>query len=192
MPPKALVQGIQSYGTTWTGFSTWPPQDTQSATYFLSPGATLQNAAPAGGSASYVVAADGSSTGLTFATPAFATPTTVAGEVAVKLRVSFTATDGNVIVQLSDLSPNGTQKSIGINKYLKVSHRTSDSSPSPVVPGQVYDLALTIPSKYWTFGTGHKLVLTVTSSDPVVDNDAPAGTVSVNFGPGSSVQLLRR
>lgn len=188
LPPKALAQGIQSAGTNaWDGFAAWPPRSSENQVFFLS-ASGLQKDAPGNGTLQFTIAADGTSSGLTVATQPFSAATTLAGPIEVNLPLSFTASDANLIVNIQSLGTDGTSTDLGYATYRKASHLESDGSPSARVPGRTYQFKMIVPSKYWSFKPGERMVLTVTSSDAIVVSNSPAGTVTVSLGPDALVR----
>lgn len=187
LPPKALVQGLQSAGTTtWKGFASWPPLSSENQAFYLT-SSGLKKDAPGEGSLQFTIAADGTSAGLTLATQPFAAATTLAGPVEVTLPLSFTAADANIIVNVQSSEPDGTVTDLGYAVYQKASHLESDVSPTARIPGRTYQFTMVVPSKYWTFKSGDRMVLTVTSSDTIAVSDSPPGTVTVSLGADARV-----
>ncbi|GBH33057.1 CocE/NonD family hydrolase [Sphingobium xenophagum] len=188
LPPKAIVQGIQAAGTSnWDGFAAWPPKGSEDQLFYLT-SSGMQKGTPGTGSLSFAVASDGTTAGLTLRSEPFATTTTLAGPVEVKLPLSFSASDANLIANIKSESANGTITDLGYGAYQKASHLESDASPSSRVSGRSYQYTMRVPSKYWTFAAGDRMVLTVTSSDKFVVSDSPAGTVTVALGMDASVR----
>jgi uncharacterized protein len=181
-PPKAVVQGLQSAGTAaWDGFAAWPPRSSETQTFFLS-STSLQVDPPTSGNLKFVIAADGTSPGLTLATAAFSKAVTLAGPVEVNLPLSFSASDANIIVNVASRGSDGTLTDLGYAAYQKASHAESDASPVPRITGKTYLFKMNVPSKYWQFRAGESLVLTITSADDIVVKDSPPGSVSIALG----------
>ena len=168
----------------YRAFTAWPPKEAKAERLHLRADGSLDKKATHGheSSDSYTVSGNGASGQLVYTTDPFKKAAAVSGPVDVTLNTSFTAMDGNIIVDLYDVAPDGSQARMGPAGYLKASHRTSHSQPSPVVPGQAYELKISIPSKFWNIEEGHRLRLKVTSVDTTAAADAPAGTVTVSTG----------
>ena len=99
---------------------------------------------------------------------------------------SFTATDGNLIVKVMDVAPDGTVRQASVG-YLKASHTLSQSKVTRVVPGQVKEYVISVWPTDWRFQKGHRLRISLTSGDyPKVAADAPSGTVTIDTGQGGS------
>jgi uncharacterized protein len=189
--PKVIAYEMPEASTNsdqYRAFSAWPPIEAKPQRLYFHANAELAVGAGPGQerSDSYTVRGDGSSGELTYATEPFKHAGVVTGPVDVTLTATFSAPDGNIIVDLHDVGPDGATKRMGPAGYLKASHRVSDSSPTSVLPGQAYELKVRIPSKFWKIEEGHRLMLKVTSADTIVASDAPAGTVSISMGKRAS------
>jgi putative CocE/NonD family hydrolase len=180
----AYQMPVASADARYRPFATWPPQEAKAERLHLRADGSLDEKPTRGHESadSYVVPGNGTSGRLVYTTEPFKRASAVSGPVDVTLSTSFTATDGNIIVDLYDVAPDGSETRMGPAGYLKASHRKSHSQPTPVVPGQAYELAIRIPSKFWNIEEGHRLRLQVTSVDTTAAADAPAGTVTVWTG----------
>ncbi len=194
LPPKALAQGIQAADTAnWEGFAAWPPKGSEVQAFYLA-STGLQKQVVDTGSLQFLTGPDGASPGLTLRTEPFSTATTLAGPVEVKLPLRFTAPDANIIVNIKSQGADGSLVDLGYAAYKKASHLESDVSPMPRVAGKTYEFNMRVPSKYWTFKAGDRMVLTITSADKIAASDAPAGTVTVLLGADAVIRapiLLR-
>lgn len=99
---------------------------------------------------------------LVFDSAAMATELTLVGIPEVSLLASSNADDGNWVVRLEDLAPDGRVTLItggAINSQL----RQSTLSPESVQPNQ--DMAMTLPLRMttWTFKPGHKIRLAISN-----------------------------
>jgi predicted acyl esterase len=128
---------------------------------------------------------------LTFTTPPLAHDIVVAGPSRLNLGAALTATDGNLVAKLMDVSPDGSAHEVSVG-YLKASHRRAHSYVTPVTPGKMTDFVVAIEPIHWRFREGHRLRLSLTSGDARrIAADAPPGTVTVATGRGgSSVKLV--
>ena len=119
---------------------------------------------------------------VTFTTPPLTKDLVVAGATEVKLRAALSATDGNLVVRMTDVDPSG-QSIIVATGYLKASHRLGHERLAPVTPGTFYDFPVHVWATHWRFAAGHSLRLSVSSGDlPRIEPDAPAGTVQIATG----------
>ena len=196
----------------WTELGDWPPPTaTTSRYYYGSDGALTTDPGPAGPTGYTVNPHDsgcfcawntpdpeapindqrGADEGrLHFDTPAIDKGLTIAGTPIARIRASFTASDGYLIVRLNDVSPDGTSTLISTGR-LRASHRVSHSQPEPVTPGQFYDFEVPIWPTHWHLASGHRLRLSISSGDvPRVNPDAPSGNVTIELGErGSNLEL---
>src|SRR5207244_12593040 len=80
------------------------------------------------------------------------------------LHASSSADIASFAVNLSDVAPDGTsaQASRGI---LNATHRSSDAEPSPLNPGEVYELKIGLDALSYVFTTGHKIRVSVSSAN---------------------------
>lgn len=106
----------------------------------------------------------------------------LAGPVDVHLRATLSATDGNLVVRVMDVAPDGTSTLISTG-WLKASHRASHERVTPVPPGVVQDYDVGVWPTNWRLARGHVLRLSVSSGDvPRIEPDAPVGTISIATG----------
>ncbi|WP_408899745.1 CocE/NonD family hydrolase (plasmid) [Nocardioides sp. R1-1] len=189
-PPKVIAYEMPASGDSsdqWRGLRAWPPADATPVRFNLLPEGQLARGRNGHrGADTFVVSPDGSSGSLSYTTEPFKHSEVVTGSVKVTLTTTFSAHDGNVIVDLHDVAEDGSVTDLGPAGYLKASHRSSHSDPESVTPGTPYHLTIRVPSKYWAVQEGHRLRLTVTSKDSVVRENAPAGTVKISTGGGVS------
>jgi putative CocE/NonD family hydrolase len=201
-----MLNGAAGHG--WTQFSDWPPPGTRAVRLRFTAGHGLAPRAGAAGHDSYRVDPfDGSPTywnhpdseidgwanqqfqdaqRLTYTTAPLKQDLVVAGPVEATLRAALSATDGNLVVHLEDLLPNG-RATLAATGWLKASHRLGDTSLAPVVPGTIYSFHVRVWATHWRFAKGDSLRLSVTSGDlPRIMPDAPPGTVTVATGRGGS------
>lgn len=188
LPGKATVQSPQAFGTTnWDGYAAWPPLSSEIQHFYLTPSG-LRTEQGAESTSEITTAADGSSQTLTLETLPFTAASTLAGPVEVQLPLSFSASDANIAVNIMSRSADGTLIDIGHPVFKRASHFESDSAPTARVTGRIYTQTLVVPSKYWTFQPGERLVLTVSGADPVLLNDQPAGTIRIAMGAQSLIR----
>lgn len=188
LPGKATVQGPQAFGTkTWEGFAAWPPLSSEVESLYLT-ASGLRAEQGAASPAQITTAADGSSQTLTLESLPFTAARTLAGPVEVQLPLSFSAPDANIVVNVMSRGADGTLIDLGHPIFKRASHFESDATPSARVAGRVYTQTLTVPSKYWTFQPGERLVLTVSGAHPFLLNDQPAGTITVSLGAQSLIR----
>lgn len=180
--PKASIQGLQDVvDKTWRQYDAWPPKDSSSTTFYMAAGGNLQTQSSFGTPpVAYAVAANSTSGEVTFVSAPFTTARTLVGELKVTVGAAFSASDGNLIAQVFNRRPDGTRDFIGYAGYERASHRNGDVSPEPVPSNQPVALTMIIPSKHWTFQTGHSMEIVITSADKFVGATAPAGNVFID------------
>lgn len=177
---------VASDPSRWKAFNNWPPAEAQQQSLKLRPDGTLQPSAAGNGSVSYVMPLGSA----TFETAPFTSTQVVAGPVEVKVVASFDRFDAILFARIDDVDAAGNVTDMGYGGQIKLSHRVSDSNPSPIVPGVRYTLNISIPSKFWTVAAGHRLRLTIKSSDASAAESGPLGVATIHTGDlGSSVDL---
>jgi len=96
---------------------------------------------------------------------------TIAGPVTPTLFVSSTGTDGDWVVKLIDVHPDGFQELVR-GDVVRAKFRTSLRRPVPLVPGEVTRLDFEMPDVLHTFRRGHRLLVQVQGSwFPLVDRN---------------------
>lgn len=124
--------------------------------------------------------------GVDFSTEPMTEDTVLAGQPELDLVASFTAPRVHMIGTLYDESANGDRRRISqfaINPEL----RSGVSTPSPVVPGVLYEMEPPGFAMAHNLREGHKLVLRMTTSDPdKVPTFAVDPKVTVATGPNGS------
>jgi hypothetical protein len=108
--------------------------------------------------------------------------TEIVGLASLKLYTSCRGTDMNIFASLWDADPDGKETCLG-RGYLKASHREmdaklskpwhpvpKDTNPQPVIPGQVYELAIGFSPLSNLFKVGHRIVLKISSADDDPEN----------------------
>ena len=101
---------------------------------------------------------------LNFTTQPLAAPVEVTGRVAAKVFVSSSAAHTDLSVRLSDVYPDG-RSFLMAEGMLRLRYRDSLSIPKPLEPGKVYEVAVDCWSTSIVFAKGHRIRVTVTSSN---------------------------
>ncbi len=113
-------------------------------------------------------------------------PLTLAGTAVAHLRVTLSASDGNLVVHLADLAPDGTS-SVITSGWLRASHRLSHETPARLFPGQPYHVDVRLWPTHWRLAAGHRLRVSLSSGDLAsIEPNAPPGTVTIALGVGGS------
>jgi predicted acyl esterase len=195
----------------WHQFDDWPPPGTKVTRLHFQPDRSLAAAAPADASTlSWTVngddtgadpassapgpeenqpAAENSAYRLHFTTAPLETDVVIAGATEVMVRTSFTASDGNVIARIFDVGPDGSLAQVATG-WIKASHYAGHDHLETITPGQFYAIPVHVWPNHYRFLAGHAIRISFSSGDmPDAINDAPQGTVTVELGPGSYVEL---
>lgn len=123
---------------------------------------------------------------LHFDSAALAEDMVIAGEPVARVRAALSTADGNLVVRLQDVAPDGTSFVITTG-WLRASHRQGHEHPVALVPGQTYDFAVSLWPTHWKVAAGHRLRVSLSSGDlSAIEPNAPPGTVTVLAGAGGS------
>ncbi|MFN8572065.1 MAG: CocE/NonD family hydrolase [Gemmatimonadaceae bacterium] len=96
---------------------------------------------------------------------------TIAGPVSPTLFVSTTGTDGDWVVKLIDVHPDGLQELVR-GDVVRAKFRKSFTTPQPLTPGAVTQLDFVMPDVFHTFKRGHRMLVQVQGSwFPLVDRN---------------------
>jgi len=101
---------------------------------------------------------------LTFTTVPLEAPVEVTGRVRANVFVASDARDTDLSVRLCDVYPDGRSMLI-TDGILRLRYRESLSEPTLLEPGKVYQVAVDLWSTSIVFNTGHRIRVTVTSSN---------------------------
>jgi len=114
---------------------------------------------------------------ITYATQPFKQDIEITGPIALYLHASLSSDDGDFIVVVKDVNPDGSGFSL-TRGWLKASHREVDkdkskpwkphhphTSPVPVTPGEVNEYAIGIQPISNLFKAGHKIQLEIWPCD---------------------------
>jgi putative CocE/NonD family hydrolase len=195
---RAKVYAFETGANRWHQLDTWPPKQAVSRPIYLDAGGTLSSQPPAkGGADSYVsdpanpvpfvgkkstdmdpdyMAQDqrfvtGRPDVLFYQGQPLTEELTVAGPVSPTLFVSSTGTDGDWIVKVIDVHPDGFQELVR-GDVVRAKFRNSFETPEPLEPGKVAQLDFVMPDVYHTFRKGHRMMVQVQSSwFPLVDRN---------------------
>ena len=123
---------------------------------------------------------------LTYVTEELASDVTLAGPVRANLWVSTTGTDADFVVKIIDVYPSsypnpepnphelrmGGYQQLVRGEIMRGRYRNSLEKPEPFVPGQVTQVAFSLPDISHTFRTGHRMMVQIQSSwFPLVDRN---------------------
>jgi uncharacterized protein len=115
--------------------------------------------------------------GLTWTSEVLRVPTETTGWWHLEFWASATAVDTDFVVEITDVSPDGTSKQVG-RGWLNASHSFSNrigrehlargtgaASPRPLVPGEIYRFHLEIWPTAYVFPAGHRIRVALSGSD---------------------------
>jgi uncharacterized protein len=91
-------------------------------------------------------------------------PLEILGRPRAVLHVAVTTDVATVVVRLVDVAPDGTAALV-TKGVLNLTHRESHAQPTPVVPGQVYEIAVELDATSWHFEAGHRVRLAISGAD---------------------------
>ena len=102
------------------------------------------------------------------------------------LTVAADAPRANWFARISDVAPDGTVTQVtgaGFNG----SHRKSAREPSPLVPGEAFELAIDMHFTSWVFPRGHRIRIAVNNAQwPMLWPTPFPMTTALQLGPGAS------
>ena len=117
-----------------------------------------------------------------FDTSALAKDMTLLGAAAVQVSVASDQTFGQMAVRLCDVAPDGASTLITYG-LLNLRYRDGFETSQALVPGQTYDIALTLDQAAYVMPAGHKLRLAVSPSYwPFIWPERGAVTLSITQG----------
>ncbi len=197
--PKAYV--FETGTNRWRTFDTWPPKEGPSRSIYLSAGQALSSAPPKAGvgaefeewvsdPAKPLPFVPGPSTDMdpdymaqdqrfgegrpdviSYRGEVLTEDLTIVGPVRPTLFVATTGTDGDWVVKLIDIHPDGFQELIR-GDVVRAKFRNSFEKPEALVPGQVTQLDFVMPDVFHTFRPGHRMMVQVQGSwFPLVDRN---------------------
>jgi putative CocE/NonD family hydrolase len=88
----------------------------------------------------------------------------VLGHPRLAMRVRASAPIAHCSVKLCDVFPDGTSALVA-RGYLNLAHRASSTGPTPLVPGDWYDVDIELDATSWRFETGHRVRLALAGTD---------------------------
>ncbi len=99
-----------------------------------------------------------------FTTPPLKRPLEVTGNVVAKLFVSSSAVDTDLSVRLCDVYPHGASYLMA-EGMLRLRYRDGFEEPEPLTPNETYEVTVTCWPTSIVFNTGHRIRVTITSSN---------------------------
>lgn len=218
--PKAWV--FETGEGRWRTFDQWPPKESASQSICFDAGRTLAFAPPAADRAAGEDAwitdpanpapfVPGKSTDMdpdnmardqrfaarrpdvvSYRGEALREALTIGGPVSSELFVSTTGSDGDWIVKLIDVHPDGFQALVR-GDVVRAKFRHSLTTPDALVPGQATRIAFEMPDVFRTLRRGHRLMVQMQGSwFPLVDRNPQRFVASYRAGAGDFQKATQR
>jgi uncharacterized protein len=117
-------------------------------------------------------------------------PIHVIGRPRAVVHVASTARVIGFSVSLNDVAPDGSSHLVA-KGMVNATRHDSLTDPSPLTPGEVYELEIPIDCTAWRFDPGHRVRLAVASADwPNVWPTPEPATNTVHRGPAHQTRLV--
>ena len=124
-----------------------------------------------------------------FKTPTLPSDVTVTGDVVADLFAATTGTDGDWVVKLIDVAPDGGYELMVAEEILRGRYRHSFTDPEAVKPGEVNDYKWSLHGVDHTFLKGHRMMVEVQSSwFPLYDRNPQTFVPNIMTAPASAYQ----
>jgi uncharacterized protein len=118
---------------------------------------------------------DGRDDVLCYSTPVLDNAIEVTGHAELKVFVSSSAVDTDITAKLVDVFPDGRAINL-CDGILRLRYREDLSKPSPLTPGQIYEVTIKLGVTSDVFLPGHRLRLDISSSNfPRFDRNTNTG-----------------
>tara|TARA_R110002111_G_scaffold262860_1_gene341971 strand:+ start:88457 stop:90184 length:1728 start_codon:yes stop_codon:yes gene_type:complete len=122
---------------------------------------------------------------LVFTSEPYTEPLTFAGNAQAKLFVSADTPDADWVVKLIDVHPDGFSQNLTVG-ILRGSFRNSELQPTPLEPGEVYEITVDLGPIAAQIGKGHRLRVDICGAYfPLFDRNP--NTAEGPFGKNSKV-----
>jgi putative CocE/NonD family hydrolase len=125
---------------------------------------------------------------LTYTTNPLEEEIEVVGSIRINLATSTGARDVDWTVKLSEVLPEG-ESIILCSSALKGSHHLSHESPEDLVPGNIYDMKITLSPTCNAFGVGNRIRISIGNSDFPLLAPNPIPSENLLHHKGSFVSL---
>lgn len=101
---------------------------------------------------------------LLYTTTPLDDPVYILGRPKMVLHVASTASVIGFAISLSDVAPDGSSHLVA-KGMLNATRRDSMTDPSPITPGQTYELEIEVDCTAWRFEAGHRIRIAIASAD---------------------------
>jgi predicted acyl esterase len=189
---------IESAGE-WRAEVSWPPPGATEQILHLGAGDLSEPSAQAGEDVLNHVPSVGTSGGLWSGGVPFGLAgdqradeqdLTILGRARLVLHASFSAPVAGIVARLCDVAPDG-QVQLVAKGALNATRRDSLTEPSPLVPGERYELELELDATAWRFVAGHRFRMSLTNADwPNLWPTPYRSTTRIFRGPGTPSRLV--
>ncbi len=127
---------------------------------------------------------------LSFASPPLNEDLEIVGSPRLTVHVSTDIPDAVVVAKLCDVAPDGGSTLI-TSAWLNLTHRDSHQFPSPITPGEVYKVEMSLWATSYLVRAGHRLRLNIATADfPRIWPSKHEGGHRVYFGGGYASSLV--
>ena len=122
-----------------------------------------------------------------FQTPVLTANITVTGDVVADVFAATTGTDGDWVVKLIDVYPDGGYQLMVAEEILRGRYRNSFTQPEPVKPSEVNEYKWSLHGVDHTFLKGHRMMVEVQSSwFPLYDRNPQTFVPNIMAAPASA------
>jgi predicted acyl esterase len=182
--------GAKDHARGWQELSKWVPEGTAPLAYQLGSDGTLAEIAVSSAPLKFhqPAEADVSGGALTFSTPALDADRVLLGHPLLDFRATLSATDANFYVTLLDVDAMGTETLVN-DGYLRASHRTSHTTPSPVPAGQAIDYHIEVRAQHYRFVAGHRVRIRLWGGAKDVLEQTASVDVTVDTGTHATLSM---
>jgi putative CocE/NonD family hydrolase len=116
-------------------------------------------------------------------------PLDILGRPVLRLHVALDQPQGNLIARLVDVHPDGAANLVA-RGVLNLCHRNGNASPEAMVPGDFYDVTITLDETGYRLAPGHRLRLAVSTAYwPMVLPSPLAVTATIRAGSEAELTL---
>jgi putative CocE/NonD family hydrolase len=127
---------------------------------------------------------------LTFTSEPLSGPLTIIGFPQAILHLSCTASIATASVRLADVHPDGASSLVSFG-ILNLTHRESHTEPKPLMPGEVYEITITLNAAGYRFLPGHRIRLSLASANwPIIWPSPYKAENTLHCGPSSPSRLI--
>jgi hypothetical protein len=127
---------------------------------------------------------------LTYTSQPLAEPLDALGIADAVLHLSADAEIATVVVRLADVAPDGTSAQVS-SGILNLTHRHSDVTPEPLVPGRVEEVRVPLRAIGYRWLAGHRVRVSVaTQAWPIIWPSPLPVTLTVHRGPATPSRIM--